>query len=146
MPPTKRIAHKITLHVDEQGGAAFTQLGGVYKATDAAESRGKIDMTDLEDDFICNFPDSVEEIGDVVVSVYWDEADTDHQRFRTLVRNPQPNAPEWPAWEIQMAIAGRKISFDGWVSNLANTTYEVQGKVMKDVTITLMSLPVIATI
>ena len=138
----KQIAHKIELHVDEQGGTSFQKLSGLMKVEDPSEGRDAIEMTDFDDDIEIGWPAPISKLGDLKVSLFWDEADTDQQRLRTLAREPQPNANSFPAFEIRLTTLGRKTTMKGWVKELASTTYEIKGKIMKDAMIHVTELPV----
>ncbi len=142
----KLVAHKIELHLDEQGGSAFTKVAQVYKIEDPSETREPIEMTCLDADIEQNWPGPIIKVGQLKLSLYWCPTLTDHTRLRTLMRTPQPNYPEFPAWEIRLTQAGAKTTMKGWITEIGSTTYEVKGKILRDVMVELTELPVEGTI
>lgn len=142
----KRIAHKIEIHVDEAGGTSFTKLLSVKRITDSGLERESVNMDCLDSIIEDNHPSPILKIGDVGLQVFWDEADTDHQRLVTLINaDPQPLIAARPAFKIVFNFATPiEKTFRGWVKSLGETPYEVKGEVMRDVVLVVTTKPVTA--
>ena len=139
----KRIAHKLRLDVDEAGGVNFTQIANIRRIGDPSYAREAVDVTCMDSDIDEGRPSPVLALGDLTLQVYWDEADTDHQRFITMVTGTQPvEAANDPAWRITFPFATPiERTIRGWVKELGEAPYEVKGEIVRDVTIHVTAIP-----
>lgn len=142
----KRIAHKITLEVDEAGGVNFTKLCNIKIVTDPSLSREVVNVDCQDTEIEENRPGPVLQIGDLGIEIFWDEADVDHQRLVTMITGAQPETrDDDPSWRMTFPFATpiQKI-FRGWLMELGEGTYEVKNEVMKSAKVKVTHVPVIS--
>lgn len=141
----KRVAHKTELWVDAAGGTTFVKLANVKKIDYPGGSRDNVDVTCLDNDIDTGLPSPTMTLGDMAITLYWDEADTAGQGLlQTLldgVTDPDPAAQ--PNWKIVLNFATPIArGFHGWVKELGSVSYEVKTEVSRDATIHVTTKPV----
>ncbi len=142
----KRIAHKIEFHVDHDEDATFTQIASIRRIGDAGKSRDAVDLTCLADDIDMMEPAPTLTLGDCTLTLFWDEADTTGMMLLEDIIDTLPTGTSAPSvpMKIVFPFSDGTITktFNGWVKELGEASYEVKGEVTRDVTIHLTSIPV----
>ena len=120
--------------VDHDDNASFTDIGGVSAIVDPGLSREAVEVTDLDDTVGQNLPSPVLEVGDLKLTVFWDEADTAGQG---LLEDLLVAGTTSIDHQITLPLASGTITktYSGWVKELGEVNYEVKGVVSREVTI-----------
>lgn len=128
MTAKKRTGHKSELSLDG------TKLVFVKSITPPSKSRGKIDLTDLDDEIMIYTDEDVPEIGEVELEVYWHPNDTNAELLDTLFDQDDPDdrIGEWVITYTKHAVTD---SFSGFIVKVEPSALESKAHVGRKVTI-----------
>lgn len=128
---TKQIGLGTLIKVDEDdSGSVFTTCTIVMDVTPAARKRARINKTSL-DDTLATFAAGIEEHSEFTFMQYWHPTDTQHASIDTLFGSKAE-----VIWQIVYPFSTPITDqFDGWVSDLEPQQINVDGMIMRRVTI-----------
>ena len=132
--PTKRIAAgQIEYHVDHDDDSTFTKIAGVKSITDPSKDYDMVDITDLDDVVEQMEPSGVKKMGELKLTLYWDQADTSGQGLIETLYNNKTKVNH----QIKLDFSDGAIlkTYAGYVKMLGEVVHTVKGEVLRDVTI-----------
>ena len=139
----KRIAKDIELHVDQIGDEAnFDKVANIMSVTDPSLERDAVNMTCLDDDIQNDAPSPVLRVGEVNLSLYWDEADDDVTGQRILEKLLVNNY-EAAKFRITCNFTDTPITktYEGFIQSLGEVNYEQGGvPVQRDCVLNITSV------
>jgi len=155
MAEVKRIAHKIVYAVETTIGSdpAYTAIANIKAINDHELSRDNVDVTCLANTVGSLWPHPILKVGEIKLTLFWDEADTATQgKLAAYMEvDPQPANTAQLQHQIYFPFGGGTFAskltgditktYTGWIKTLGETVYEVGNEVTRDVTIKITSIP-----
>lgn len=128
MAQSKNIAHGILKLM--RGAVEITFVRSITHPT---FSREKVNATDLNNTVDYNIPSDPEDVGEVVIDMYWTSGDTNDELFDTDF-----GAKTITSWKLVYASPiTRTATFDAWVMSLAPARVESRDVILRTITLCL---------
>jgi len=142
----KRVAHKIEYHLEQIAVPdAFTQIANVKAINDHELSRDEVDVTTLADDVEDVLPHPILNLGELKLTLFWDEANlTTQGLLEDSVETAPPTYTDFAKHKLVFPFADGTVTkiYEGWIMSLGEVVYDIGNEVTRDVTIQVTAIPV----
>ena len=141
MATIKRVAHDVEYHIDIAGGTSFTEVACIKTIEDAGQTRTKVDMTCMSDSVMQNLAAPILEMGDIKLTLFWDEADATSQGLlEDAIEQTYTTVPNHKI-VFNFPLGDVTKTFLGFVTEMGPVQYDVGSEVTRDVTISTSVIP-----
>ena len=142
----KRIAHKVEYHIEQiLTPDAYTQIANVKAINDHELTRDEVDVTSLADDVEAVLPGPILNLGELKLTLFWDEANTDTQGLiEDSIETANPTTTDFAKHKLVFPFADGTVTkiYEGWVKSMGEVTHEVGGEVTREIVIQVTTIPV----